>query len=116
MLATPGVAVGIDTVAKAAYLTLGDTWVSFDLPQTLHMKIQAARDWNLGGLMVSAARAARAAPRHAAQGVHPYAQGKSWAQPTTIPHMPTRLRSHTRSRPLARPPTRCSFLPPGVVC
>lgn len=43
--------------AKAAYLVDGDQWVSFDLPQTLFMKLLAARELGLGGLMVR--RAAR---------------------------------------------------------
>jgi chitinase len=42
--------------AKAAYLVSGSTWVGFDLPQTIYMKILAARQLGLGGLMVRCAR------------------------------------------------------------
>ncbi len=54
----------ISSPAKAAYLVSGTTWISFDLPQTIYMKILAARQLGLGGLMVRrravAAGAARA--------------------------------------------------------
>ena len=46
-----------DPVAKAAYLSLGTQWVAFDTPQTLWMKIQAAKQMGLGGLMVRAVHA-----------------------------------------------------------
>lgn len=42
----------ISNQAKAAYLVSGTTWISFDLPQTIYMKILAARERGLGGLMV----------------------------------------------------------------
>ncbi|EFN53559.1 hypothetical protein CHLNCDRAFT_17567, partial [Chlorella variabilis] len=38
--------------AMAAYMVSGSTWVAFDLPQTIYMKILAARKRGLGGLMV----------------------------------------------------------------
>lgn len=44
----------ISSQAKAAYLVSGTTWISFDLPQTIYMKILAARERGLGGLMVRA--------------------------------------------------------------
>jgi GH18 family chitinase len=55
MIEVYGARVTIDTAAKAAYavnLTDPSQWVSFDLPQTLYMKIQEARARGLGGLMV----------------------------------------------------------------
>ena len=44
--------VTIHEAAKAAFLVSGSTWVGFDLPQTLCMKIKAADALGLGGLMV----------------------------------------------------------------
>ena len=44
--------VTIDEGAMAAYMVSGSTWVAFDLPQTIYMKILAARKRGLGGLMV----------------------------------------------------------------
>ena len=43
----------VDEAAKAAYLVSGSTWIGFDLPQTLYMKIKEAEKLGLGGLMVS---------------------------------------------------------------
>jgi hypothetical protein len=54
----PGLQVTIHEGAKAAYLVHGSTWVGFDLPQTIWMKILAARERGLGGLMVRCARCA----------------------------------------------------------
>ncbi len=50
-----GAKVTTDATAKAAYLVLGNQWVSFDTPETLRWKIQEAKKWGLGGSMVSAA-------------------------------------------------------------
>ena len=50
-----GADVTLDPAAKAAYLVQGDQWVSFDLPQTIYMKIEAAREMGLGGISVWAA-------------------------------------------------------------
>ena len=50
-----GAKVTVDPVAKAAYLVKGNQWVSFDNPQTIFMKIEAARAMGLGGTMVWAA-------------------------------------------------------------
>jgi hypothetical protein len=36
----------------AAYAVSGSNWIGFDTPQTLWMKIQAARKRGVGGLMV----------------------------------------------------------------
>lgn len=52
--------------AKAAYLVSGSMWVGFDLPQTIWMKILAARERGLGGLMVCLLCPPRPLPRHAA--------------------------------------------------
>jgi chitinase len=52
---TRGARVTIDTTAMAAFavdLTDKTQWFSFDLPQTLYMKIQKAEEMGLGGLMV----------------------------------------------------------------
>ena len=54
--------VSINAPGKAAYLQLGNTWVSFDLPQTIYLKIKAARALKLGGLMVGAAPASSPLP------------------------------------------------------
>ena len=43
-------------MAKAAYVVSGSTWIATDIPQTVWMKIQAARAEGLGGLMVSGGR------------------------------------------------------------
>lgn len=48
----PTTQVVVSQEAKAAYLVEGNQWVSFDLPQTLYMKLLAARELGLGGLMV----------------------------------------------------------------
>lgn len=50
-----GAKVTVDPVAKAAYLVKGNQWVAFDNPQTIYMKIEAARAMGLGGTMVWAA-------------------------------------------------------------
>lgn len=42
----------IDASAKAAYVVNGATWIGTDVPQTIYMKILAARELGLGGLMV----------------------------------------------------------------
>ena len=58
----PALQVTIHEAAKAAYLVSGSTWVGFDLPQTLYMKIKEVERLGLGGLMVSASwRAGRPA-------------------------------------------------------
>lgn len=46
-----GARVMLDAAAKSAYLQQGSTWVSFDLPQTIFLKTQAAKALGLGGLM-----------------------------------------------------------------
>ena len=50
-----GAEVHVDSEAMAAYLVKGDQWVSFDAPETMFMKIKAARAAGLGGVMVWAA-------------------------------------------------------------
>lgn len=50
-----GAEVTLDPASKAAYLVAGDQWVSFDLPQTIFMKMEAAREMGLGGTSVWAA-------------------------------------------------------------
>ncbi len=47
-----GARVTVDRRAKAAYLVLGDQWVSFDTPQTLGWKLMEAVRLKLGGTMV----------------------------------------------------------------
>ena len=47
-----GAKVTVDPVAMAAYAVKGNQWVSFDLPQTIYLKIKAARAMGLGGTMV----------------------------------------------------------------
>lgn len=42
-------------IIQSVLQVLGNQWVSFDLPQTLFMKIQAAKALGLGGLMLWAA-------------------------------------------------------------
>lgn len=51
-----GAKVTIDDTAKNAYLYREEDalWISFDLPQTLYMKLQAAEELGLGGTMVRA--------------------------------------------------------------
>lgn len=44
--------VRVSSEAKAAYLVRGTTWVGFDLPQTIYMKLVAAAQLELGGVMV----------------------------------------------------------------
>ena len=46
-----GAKVHVDSEAMAAYLVHGDQWVSFDAPETMFMKIKAARAAGLGGVM-----------------------------------------------------------------
>ena len=50
-----GAKVNVDSTAMAAYLVQGDQWVSFDAPETIFMKIKAARAAGMGGTMVWAA-------------------------------------------------------------
>lgn len=54
--------VKIDAGAKAAYVVSGSTWIGTDVPQTLWMKILAAREAGLGGLMVRHPPALAAGP------------------------------------------------------
>ncbi len=42
----------IDQTAKAAYVVDGTNWIGTDVPETFTMKIDAARQRGLGGLMV----------------------------------------------------------------
>lgn len=46
------VQVVIDQTAKAAYVVDGTNWIGTDVPETFAMKIEAARQRGLGGLMV----------------------------------------------------------------
>lgn len=48
----PFLQVVIDQTAKAAYVVDGTNWIGTDVPETFNMKIEAARQRGLGGLMV----------------------------------------------------------------
>ena len=95
--------------AKAAYLVSGSTWVGFDLPQTLYMKIKAADALGLGGLMVSASCKLGLAGRAGWQAGRPAGQLSQGAAELLLPRWHCcSLRSpsdpaHT-GKPSARPP------------
>jgi len=47
-----GAKVSVHSTGKTAYLQLGTTWVSFDSPETLGLKIAEAKKLGLCGIMV----------------------------------------------------------------
>ena len=57
-----GAKVTVDTTAKAAYLVKGAQWIGYDNPDTLRMKIVAAKGMGLGGVMVSGPLGQRRGP------------------------------------------------------
>eukprot|EP00887_Chlorella_sp_A99_P002354 scaffold10.g2354.t1 len=46
-----GATVKVDPITKSAWVQKGTTWISCDTPETLAMKIQAAKALGLGGIM-----------------------------------------------------------------